>query len=805
MLSLTLGNALSGLKASQQALAVISQNVANANNADYSRQVITQESVALGGQVGNGVRTKDVIRAVDEFIARSVTNRNSDVAQTSTIKDYYNQVQQYFGQPGASNSIDTYLNTYFTNLNTLQSNPKDGSVKLATVSAAQTAASQISQLAYNIEDTRFQADQAISKSVDNINSLVKQLQGYNVALINAQKNNASPASLLDSVQATLNKLSTEIDIKYQFQPDGTVSVSGGGGYNLLNGSSRYELSYKPALSADDFVNKATTNELQLYSVDQAGNRADQPTATIANAGVGSQIKSTITSGNLKGLMQVRDTLLPNMLDQLNNLAANLRDQMNSIHNQGSSFPPAASLTGETLIDPAKPRAWSGNIMIAALNADGTPITSSYLSDQGKGTPPLTLNLGALNDGHGNGQVTTQTIIDEINNYYGAPQARVNLGPLSDIKLAATSDSLNGSSGIFGFNLDLSNFSSGDAKVVVTGATVNNGAAFTIPATFPSAAYTVTAGTESRGIDFKLDMSSGTATNYTVSLNVQVTAVDGTVKNDIISYNINAATSDLMNKRYSATSVSGSGDAIKENPTTLNPTVTATLVDANGKEIKKDPLTGNYLAPGYLKIQGNGNTKIALSEMNSKDLGYYNLNGTGQGFSHTLGLNNFFTSDGSSSNDNAAYNLAVRPDIVATPTLIATGELAPSSTDPVATANYGYELGESSTSIVQKMGNMNLKNQNFAGAGTLPPISVTFSGYAAQILGYVGSKTAEATTNATQAEQIYNGFADRDKNERGVNVDEELANTIIYQNAYAASARVISVVGKLFDDLLATFN
>ncbi len=36
---------------------------------------------------------------------------------------------------------------------------------------------------------------------------------------------------------------------------------------------------------------------------------------------------------------------------------------------------------------------------------------------------------------------------------------------------------------------------------------------------------------------------------------------------------------------------------------------------------------------------------------------------------------------------------------------------------------------------------------------------------------------------------------------GVNIDEELRNLVIYENAYAATARIIKVADELFDILL----
>ena len=35
---------------------------------------------------------------------------------------------------------------------------------------------------------------------------------------------------------------------------------------------------------------------------------------------------------------------------------------------------------------------------------------------------------------------------------------------------------------------------------------------------------------------------------------------------------------------------------------------------------------------------------------------------------------------------------------------------------------------------------------------------------------------------------------------GVNIDEEMANLVLYQNAYSASARVIDVARQMFDTL-----
>ncbi len=63
----------------------------------------------------------------------------------------------------------------------------------------------------------------------------------------------------------------------------------------------------------------------------------------------------------------------------------------------------------------------------------------------------------------------------------------------------------------------------------------------------------------------------------------------------------------------------------------------------------------------------------------------------------------------------------------------------------------------------------------------------------------------ARSNYTNANALLDGYNENSSAISGVNLDTELANTIIYQNAYSASARVITVANQLFDVLLSSFQ
>lgn len=66
---------------------------------------------------------------------------------------------------------------------------------------------------------------------------------------------------------------------------------------------------------------------------------------------------------------------------------------------------------------------------------------------------------------------------------------------------------------------------------------------------------------------------------------------------------------------------------------------------------------------------------------------------------------------------------------------------------------------------------------------------------------VGSQTATARIAAGAAETLFNQASARMSNNSGVNLDEEASNLLRFQQAYSASARVISTANEIFQTLL----
>lgn len=903
-LNLAMGNALSGLKANQRAISVLSHNIANANTPGYSRQIVNQSAMYIDG-IGSGVKIDDVSRAIDSFLRRSIISQGSMAQSNTTINDYHERIQIMLGEPGAQNSLDETLTSFYNNLQLMSETPTSASLRTNAVTMATEFARQVSDLTYRLEDLRFEADRQIGETVGAINGILRRLDQVNVALASATVLGTSLAGLEDERDMLLNDLSKKINITTFYEETGAVQVFTGNGVALVD-SVRHELVYRGIPSADTLANDGTLGAVELVTYDTLGNPAGNPIELITGGKRG-DITTVLTGGALHGLQQVRDEIIPEFLLQLDTLAATMRDTMNAVHNKGSSVPPAQMLTGTRMVTPSDQYNWTGTVRIAALLTNGSPVPSGYPDEIYTGWRPLDLDLGSLDSGDGKGKPTIQTIIDEINNHFRGPSAKAKVGNLNSIELTSNVTRLPTSpTPQFTFDFDIENISGSDSKFFVTGVTVLNDAAANITnvtqnvprlALDSAATYTTTAGSNQvvvrttlppnvgagqtiylsqppaglyngiphtelggyfqvvnvSGNDITIEVAtlagagpaigvagmeavpaystiptgeqmrtqnSGaitvdltadpTSDYYDISVDVGVLNADGSISTSTITYRVKNNEFNLMNDRYSPSSVTGGGALVV--PNTTQDALRAILVDENGTEITK--INGVYPsdARGYLKIVGgNSEYRVAIDELDSQQLGKLDgvppQPGTNRGFSYFFELNNMFKSNQPTATGDtvfgSAYKLALEDRLQRDPNLIAYARLerTPTPANQSERPLYTYTLFSGNNANAQALAAAGSINTTFAEAGGLPASSITFKAYVGELLGYMSSRAAEAQSSATTADTLLQGFIERSEAISNVNLDEELANTIIYQNSYSAAARVISVVDELFSDLL----
>lgn len=89
--------------------------------------------------------------------------------------------------------------------------------------------------------------------------------------------------------------------------------------------------------------------------------------------------------------------------------------------------------------------------------------------------------------------------------------------------------------------------------------------------------------------------------------------------------------------------------------------------------------------------------------------------------------------------------------------------------------------------------------------TMASGSATFQEAYNQIVGGVGTRTRDARIGEEASETILRQSIAQRESVSGVNLDEEAADLIRFQNAYQASARVIQISSELFDSILSALG
>ena len=115
-----------------------------------------------------------------------------------------------------------------------------------------------------------------------------------------------------------------------------------------------------------------------------------------------------------------------------------------------------------------------------------------------------------------------------------------------------------------------------------------------------------------------------------------------------------------------------------------------------------------------------------------------------------------------------------------------------NTDEFAAAASGNALGDNSNALAL----VALQSQNILGGGT-----ETYQAAYSKLVGKVGVITREARVNAGAQETLLGRAIEAQQGLSGVNLDEEAANLVKFQQAYQAAAQVIRVSDDIFQTLL----
>jgi flagellar hook-associated protein 1 len=355
----------SALRAFQTALNVTGNNISNVGTPGYSRQGLqlneVMPTIDNGHYVGNGVTVASINRIQDAFLYARQIQASSEDGRLGSLTAGLNNVQAVTNATSGS-SIGDALTAFYNSWSALGSNPSDPALKQQVQQAGITLAGRVSGMYNDLKAQATQNQAGIKGTIQQVQSLVNQIDGLNKEIQKAQASGASPNDLLDNRDQAVQQLAELVPVKVQPMQDGTVMLYSG----------------------------------QMTLVDQAG-AATIPTSFDTATGTLTDGIQTfpIPSGQLGGLFQTAQSI-QGYQSQLDNLANSLRTEFNSIHSTGTN---ALGATGQNFfqdVPAGDPQTGAINFQVdPAIVADTRAIATGVSGNPGDGG--LALSMSNLRD------------------------------------------------------------------------------------------------------------------------------------------------------------------------------------------------------------------------------------------------------------------------------------------------------------------------------------------------------------------------------------------------------------------------
>ena len=305
---------MSGLNASQGALSVLSNNIANANTAGYSRQQTTQNANAanqFGGVfIGSGTTLADVRRVYNEFLDAAYQNSTSLNSDAAAYLDQVSAVDKTLSDK--TTGMSAVLSSFFAAVQTASANPSDTSARQILLTNAQTLSNRFNSISTQLSQQKETINSQLTSMSDQVNQLTSSIASLNKQINQVQgSSNTTPANLLDARAEAVRSLNELIGVTATEQ-NGVFSVSTGSGQSLVLGDRSNTISAVPSSS-----------DTSQYTI-----QLNMPGGTALD------LANVVSGGSIGGLMRYRSDVLMPAINDLGRIAIVTADAINSQLGQG---------------------------------------------------------------------------------------------------------------------------------------------------------------------------------------------------------------------------------------------------------------------------------------------------------------------------------------------------------------------------------------------------------------------------------------------------------------------------------------
>ncbi len=290
-----------GLSTISQALALVSQNVANAGTPQYAAEAATQTSVNAAGQA-SGVQSGAAALASNPAVQAQLNAAVSQNAAAQTTSAALATIAPVLGTVGQSNDLGSLLTAVQGAFSSLLGDPSSGTLQSSVVQSAQALAGGINALANAYGQARQTAQDALVTQVGQLNTALGTIGTLGTQIATLKALGQSTADLQNQLAQAEHTVSGLVDAQFTTQANGDILVTTANGTQL------------PTHGANPLaIAAATTGATTFYP------GGGLPGITLG----GIDITAQLTGGSIGANVGLRDHTLPGYQGGLDEFAVNL--------------------------------------------------------------------------------------------------------------------------------------------------------------------------------------------------------------------------------------------------------------------------------------------------------------------------------------------------------------------------------------------------------------------------------------------------------------------------------------------------
>ncbi len=298
----------SALLAHQAAIDVTGHNLSNVNTDGYSRQRVELNpalaEVTAQGSLGTGVQLDGVERVQLSYLERQLGRASTQHGYDAALAQGLGELETVLGEPSDS-GLGAALTELWNSWDALAARPTDAALRAQVVDRAEHLATVYNQKLDDLAAVQDRFDEAVQESVDQINGWTRELAELNGSIAKAEASGHTANDLRDQRDRLVRDLSAEMGV--EVETDGSylnVRVPGDGPY-LVSRIASYEIQGYP--DADGYLSD--------FRVE---------TAPVTPRG-----------GKIGALLDLRDTHVPQLREDLSRWMATVSDRVNGLHAAGT--------------------------------------------------------------------------------------------------------------------------------------------------------------------------------------------------------------------------------------------------------------------------------------------------------------------------------------------------------------------------------------------------------------------------------------------------------------------------------------